>query len=109
VPIGDEAGRINIWYGLFLGNGADALAPRLRIQQSFLRAYAAAGQPINMAVFSKAETKDRAHEVTLYFSPAAATFAKSLSGAAPCEKPTREGVGLEVGDQRCWDLLFPKR
>lgn len=72
------------WYGLFLGNGADALAPRLEIQKRFMLAYAAAGQPLDMAIFARSQVTDRAHEVTLYFSPAAEGFAQALPGAAPC-------------------------
>lgn len=95
-----------MWHGLFLGNGVDAFAPTMRIQEAFMAAFMAAGGPIEMALFSKSEVTD-AHEVTLYFSPAAASFAKTIQGAAPCERPLREHLGLLPGDQRCWTLLFP--
>ena|SRR5258708_3320164 len=86
------------WYGLFLGSGDDALPRRLQIQSAFIVAYAAAGQPKNMAIFSKSGVTDAgAHEVTLYFSPATASFAKSIAGVAPCDKPSLDGLGLEIG------------
>lgn len=59
-----------------------------------------------MAMFSKSESTSDAHEVTIYFSPAAATFAKTIDGTAPSERPSRENLGLLVGDQRCWNVLF---
>jgi hypothetical protein len=98
------------WYGLFLGSGANCVAERLRIQLAFLPAFAAAGEPDEMAIFSHAGFTDAsAHEVTFYFSPAASAFAKTLSGAAPCEKPSREDLGLELGNRPgAWHALFPE-
>jgi len=88
-----------MWYGKFLGNGAAALKPTLEIQQKFLLAFAAAGQPDDMAIFSKSGITDAGDsEVTLYFSPAAASFAKTIQGVAPSEKPTLENLGLLVGN-----------
>ena len=94
-----------MWHALFLGNGADAYAPTLKIQETFMATFMAAGGPIEMALFSTIESGTA--EVTLYFSPAAANFAKSIAGAVPSEKPPRERVGLLAGDARCWDALYP--
>ena len=96
-----------MWYGLFLGNGADAFAPTMKIQNDFMRAFIASGGNVEMAMFSLSESTSEAHEVTIYFSPAAVEFAKTIVGAAPCDKPSRKNLGLLVGDQRCWDKLFP--
>lgn len=99
-----------MWYGLFLGSGADCLAIRMRIQMAFLPVFAAAGQPDDMAIFAQSGFTDAgAHEVTLYFSPAAAEFAKTIPGAAPCEKPPRKGLGVETGNgSAALRALFPE-
>ena len=95
-----------MWYGIFLGNGADAFTPTTKIQSSFMLAFMAAGGNVEMAMFSKSESTEDAHEVTIYFSPAAESFAKTITGAVPCEKPSREKLGLLAGDARCWGGLF---
>ncbi len=99
-----------MWHGVYLGKTADSLAPTLQLQQQFMLAFAAAGAPHAMAMFSVAGYSDETamHEVTVYFSPEAAAFAKLVPGAAPCERPPRKGLGLLVGDQRCWSILFPE-
>lgn len=94
------------WYSKALGDGVAALAPSLRIQELFFPLFAAAGQPLEMAVFSRYDR--RANVVTVYFSPRAAKLA-SLFNASPCAMPEATGIGLLVGDQRCWDLFFPEK
>ena len=94
-----------MWHYLFLGNGADAFLPTTKIQEAFMLAFMAAGGPVEMAIFSK--SSPGAHDVTLYFSPAATPFAKTIPGVVPCNKPSQENIGLIAGDQRCWDILFP--
>jgi hypothetical protein len=94
------------WYRKTLGNGVAALAPSRRIQQMFSPMFAASGQPSSMAVFSRHDRK--ANEVTAYFSPRAARLA-ALFGAVPCDKPAADGIGLLVGDARCWEIYFPER
>ena len=96
-----------MWHGIFLGNGADAFTRTTQIQSSFMLAFMASGGNIEMAMFSKSESMEDAHEVTIYFSPAASAFAKTILGVSPCEKPSREKLGLLVGDMRCWNVLFP--
>ena len=94
------------WYSKALGDGAAAFAPSMRIQQMFPPLFAALGQPSRMAVFSRHDR--RANLVTAYFSPAAAQLA-AFFGAAPCNKPSSEGIRLLVGDARCWDIYFPDK
>lgn len=94
------------WHAKTLGDGAAAFAPSLRIQEMFLPMFAETGQPSNMAVFTRHDRQ--ANEVTAYFSPGAWRLAV-LFGAKPCEKPSGDGMGLLVGDARCWTIFFPDR
>ena len=94
------------WRAKALGNGAAALAPSRRIQQMFAPLFVAAGRPAGMAVFSHCDRRSNA--VTAYFSPAAARLA-AFFVAQPCAKPGGEGIGLLVGDARCWEIHFPDR
>ena len=97
---------MDLWYSKALGDTVSAFAPSRRIQDLFLPMFSAAGQPLDMAVFSRHDP--RANEVTAYFSPGAAKLA-ALFGAKACEKPSSEGIGLLVGDARCWEIFFPGR
>ena len=94
------------WYCRTLGDGVAAFAPSLRIQEMFSPMFTASGQPSSMAVFSRHDRK--ANEVTAYFSPRAARLA-ALFNAIPCDKPASDGIGLLVGDARCWQIFFPER
>ena len=94
------------WYSKALGDGVAASAVSMRIQQMFPPLFAALGQPSRMAVFSRHDR--RANVVTAYFSPAATQLA-AFFGAAPCDKPSSEGIGLLVGDTRCWEIYFPDK
>ncbi len=61
-----------------------------------------------MAVLTRPESEGRLHcEVIAYFSPAAADIAKAFD-AEPCEKPARAGLGLLIGDESSWSVLFPE-
>ncbi len=97
-----------MWHGIFLGNGADAFSRTIQIQSLFMLAFMASGGNVEMAMFSKSESTENAHEVTIYFSPASAAFAKTIDGISPCEKPSRDKLGLLAGDERCWNILFPQ-
>lgn len=68
--------------------------------------FMASGRPASMAVFSHYDR--RANRVTAYFSPSAARLA-AFFDAKPCEKPSGQGMGLLVGDARCWEIYFPER
>ena len=94
------------WRCKTLGDGTAATAPSHRIQQMFLPLFVASGQPSHMAVFSRFDRK--ANKVTAYFSPGAAKLAAFFK-ADPCDKPPSEGIGLLVGDARCWEIYFPDR
>jgi len=94
------------WYSKALGDGRGAFAPSVRIQELFSPLFAESGQPSNMAVFSRYDRD--ADVVTAYFSPGA-TMLAALFQAKPCGKPSGDGIGLLVGDARCWELFFPER
>ena len=94
------------WYCLSLGDGMIAPMPSAEIEESFLQAFTAAGNPPEMAVFTRPESEGRLHcEVIAYFSPAAQDVAKTFD-AEPCEKPARAGLGLLAGNEACWSALF---
>ena len=93
------------WYSKDLGDGIDANAPSGQIQEAFPPLFAAAGAPLDMAVFSHYDLEKNV--VTVYFSPGASVLAKTF-GAAPCEKPKKvKGFGLLVGEQRSVEFFYP--
>ena len=99
---------MNNWYSLNLGDGIMAAAPTDELKEQFLRSFADAGSPPEMAVFTRAESEGRLHcEVIAYFSPAALHVAEEFD-AEICEKPSRSGLGLLAGDARSWSILFPE-
>ena len=89
------------WHCRALGEAAAA-----RVQQMFRPMFLAAGRPLRMAVFSRYDR--RAHVVTAYFSPGTTALA-AFFDAQPCVKPRGDGIGLLVGDARCWEIHFPDR
>src|SRR5262249_38802954 len=99
---------MNSWYSVSLGDGMIAPSPSAEIEDAFAPAFAAAGNPAEMAVFTRPESEGRLHcEVMAYFSPAAQAIAKAFE-ARPCKKPERSGLGLLAGDPGCWSVLFPE-
>ncbi len=100
--------QMNTWYSTTLGDGIWAPTLFAQIEETFLPLFIKAGKPVEMAVLTRNESEGRLHcEVIAYFSPAAGEVARSFD-AEPCEKPSRNGLGLLVGDPRCWTLLFPE-
>ncbi|MGB7875185.1 MAG: hypothetical protein WBL25_12440 [Anaerolineales bacterium] len=99
---------MDIWYSKELGDGMMSAIPSSEIKQIFLRSFTTAGEPLEMAVFTRHESEGRLHcEVIAYFSPAAKEVAKAI-GALPCEKPARAGLGLLAGDRKALSALFPE-
>ena len=100
--------RLKYWYSLSLGDGIVAGLPTSEIESAFLRSFSAAGNPPEMAVFTRPESDGRLHcEVMAYFSPAAEQVASAF-GADPCARPERAGLTLLAGDERAWSVLFPE-
>jgi len=90
------------WYSVSLGDGMLAPSPAAEIETSFTKLFNAHGKPIEMAVFTRAESEGRLHcEVIAYFSPAAATLAELLRGDLPYALRT----GGAVIFQDCLDEL----
>ena len=95
------------WYSLNLGDGISASMPSAEIEELFQKTFRAAGEPLEMAVFTRSE-EGRLHcEIVAYFSPAAVNVAEKFD-AAPCAKPVRARLGLLVGDEDAWSVLFPE-
>src|SRR5215510_13754477 len=94
------------WHSLILGDGLIASAPQAEIEEAFQHAFASAGSPRGMAVFTRLESEGRLHcEVTAYFSPAAWEVAQAFD-AEPCPQPQRLGLSLLAGDSGASPLLF---
>ncbi len=99
---------MKLWYSVSLGDGMIAPTPSAEIEEAFLPAFRAAGDPPEMAVFTRPESEGRLHcEIIAYFSPAAQEVAKAFD-AEPCEKPARMGLGLLAGSEQAWSTLFDK-
>jgi hypothetical protein len=97
------------WYSKELGDAIAASMPSAEIEQAFQQAFAAAGKPLNMAVFTRQESEGRLHcEVTAYFSPAAKDVAHTFD-ARPCERPALNSLALLAGDTLSWTVLFPEK
>lgn len=97
---------MDTWHSKSLGDGMMAAMPADEIEAAFLQLFSAAGKPLDMAVFTRHESEGRLHcEVMAYFSPAARDVAQAFD-AEPCEKPSRAGLGLLVGDTLSWSALF---
>ena len=96
------------WFSQQLGDGVWAFAPKDEIRERFAACFAASGQPVDMAVFTRHELEGRLQcEVVAYFSPAAAVLAQAL-GAQPCGKPAHHDLDLLAGDAASWAVLFPE-
>jgi hypothetical protein len=94
------------WYCISLGDGIMAPMSAAEIEEAFLASFSAAGNPPEMAVFTRPESEGRLHcEVIAYFSPAAQKVAEAFD-AEPCGKPARAGLGLLAGREECWSVLF---
>lgn len=104
---------MSTWFSLELGDGVEALAPTGKIQEAFMPAFIAAGQPEDMAIFSSSRWARTAEGrstklITAYFSPSASSLAKAF-GAVACAKPSSEGMGLLAGPQKTLNSFFPDR
>jgi hypothetical protein len=97
---------MSVWFYKDLGDGILASVPLGRIEEHFMREYARAGAPIDMALFIRQISEGRLHcEVSVYFSPAAAAVAEAVN-AVPCGKPSPDGLSLLAGSEDSWAVLF---
>lgn len=96
------------WHSLSLGDGMMAHESSEEICAAFLQLSKSTSFPLDMAVFTRHESEGRLHcEVIAYFSPAATGLANAFD-AETCERPSRSGLGLLAGDDKCWPILFPE-
>ena len=101
-----ERQQSHTWHCTSPGDGLIAVTPVAEVQERFLRAYEAAGAPVDMAVFTRLESEGRLHcQLMAYFSPAAREVAAAFD-ALPCTKPYRLGLELLAGDAQAWSVLF---
>ena len=85
-----------------------AAQPSDEIREAFLPLFDVAGNPEDMAVFTRSDSEGRLHcELSVYFSPAAVEVAKAFD-AKPCDQPLKNGLDLLAGDKDCWLILFPE-
>lgn len=97
------------WFYKNLGDAIVAAQPSDKIREAFLSFFDAAGNPEDMAVFTRNDSEGRLHcEVSAYFSPTAGEVAKKFD-AKPCEIPLRNGLDLLAGNNNCWSVLFPEQ
>ena len=93
------------WYSKSLGDGIWADIPSEEIKQLFQPIFESAGQPSEMAVFTRHEEGNLHCEWVAYFSPAASEVAKAVE-ADRCMMPARAGLNLLAGSDKCWGVLF---
>jgi hypothetical protein len=98
---------MSAWFYKSLGDAIMAHAPSEKIREAFTAHFQSAGQPADMAVFTRSDSEGRLHcEVTVYFSPASAQIAQAFN-ALPCDQPLKPGLDLLAGSTSSWTMLFP--
>jgi len=96
------------WFSKNLGDAMLAHEPLQQLEELFLAAYASAGNPGDMAAFMRHESEGRLHcEVKVYLSPNSSAVAREVN-AAPCRKPSPDGLSILAGSQESWLSLFPE-
>ena len=97
------------WFLVNLGDAMLAYEQQDRIKDLLLSAYAQAGNPDEMAAFTRHESEGHLHcEVKIYFSRMSVTVAREVN-ARPCEKPSPTGLSLLAGSKESWLALFPEQ
>ncbi|MGD8941239.1 MAG: hypothetical protein PVJ72_17795 [Gammaproteobacteria bacterium] len=98
---------MNSWFAKNLGDAMLAGEALDYIKALFLSQYAKSDRAEELGLFVRHESEGRLHcEVKVYFSPASAVVAKAV-GAAPCTKPSSDGLDLLAGSELSWSRLFP--
>jgi hypothetical protein len=92
------------WYSKELAAGLSAQEPLRVIMESFMAAFALAGAPTDMCIFSSHDLNRNV--ITVYFSPSASQVAQ-MYGAVPCEKLSRDRLGMLVGHGDCMRIHYP--
>ena len=95
------------WFTKNLGDALLAREALDRIAALFVSEYGKTGCPAEAAVFLRHESEGRLHcEARVYFSPATLALAQT-AGAAPCARPSPDGLSLLIGAEDSWSVLFP--
>jgi len=96
------------WWIKNLGDAMLAYEEQQVIENLLLLACSEAGMPANMAAFIRHESEGRLHcEVKIYISPALASVVE-IEGVQRCLKPLSQDLGLFVGGDKSWKVLFPE-
>ena len=99
---------MSTWFTKNLGDPMLADAALEQIKALFDAEVEKSGNPVDMAVLFRHESEGRLQcELTVYFSPAAATVAGSVD-AVSCQRPSPGDLGLLAGSADCWSALFPE-
>jgi hypothetical protein len=94
------------WFTKNLGDAMLAGEALDHVKALFLSAYEKASSPNDMAMFVRHESEGRLHcEVIVYFSPSTSMVAKAVD-AIPCNRPSVDSLGLLVGPEEAWPVLF---
>jgi len=99
---------MNAWFYKNLGDAMMAFEPLADIEAQFRSMYRVAPCPKDVGVFIRHNAEGRLHcAVEVYLPPAAAGLAKELD-AAPCARPSTNGLSLLIGSEDSWSMLFPE-
>jgi hypothetical protein len=94
------------WFAKNLGDAMLAWDTLDRIETLYTSLYGVVDGRRDLAVFIRHESEGRLHcEVMAYFSPDAFLLAAALD-AAPCGRPSKDGLSLHVGPKDSWQTLF---
>ena len=96
------------WFTKNLGDAMLANPALEHIQKLFLETYGLKEYADDTALFFRHESEGRLHcEVKVYLSPATVLIATALH-AMPCRQPIPTDLGLLMGSEACWPVLFPE-
>lgn len=99
---------MNDWFVKNLGDAMLAFEAQAELEETLTSVRIQAGNPENMAAFIRHESDGGLHcEVMVYLSPACESVAGACN-ATPCAKPSPEGLGMLLGSDETWQLLFPE-
>ena len=94
------------WFKKQLGDGILAHNPCVEIKEAFEKEYYSSEHISEMAVFIQQTYESQLHcEVTAYFSPATADFARAFN-AKLCNQPLPENLSLLAGEEESWKLFL---
>ena len=88
---------MNSWFSKNLGDAMLATEDLADVNRLFRATHARLGQPKDMALYIRHESKGNLHcEVIVYLSPASVDVAREID-ADTCERPSPDDLGLLAG------------